>query len=186
MQTMASESTAAADWRPRPGDAARALSRPGIVGRAGRFLATGLVAGLALFHSQLLWQRIADLTLFEPLVALRWSAAVLLAAGFAYLHRAGVSVLWGHKALILWLLVLLCHAGTVAPAEGVHQALAEPGLLLAVSLWGFALRAVLGDLGREFGGAPRRARFLPASRLGRPRRDPRFLEPFSPRPPPAA
>ena len=37
-------------------------------------LAAGLVAGLTVFHGQLLGQRIADLTLLEPLVALRWGA----------------------------------------------------------------------------------------------------------------
>ena len=153
------------------------------MGRIGRFLAAGLVAGLVLFHSQLLWQRIASFTLFEPLIALRWGVAALLLAGFVYLQRAGVSVIWGHKALILWLLVLLCHAGTVSPAWG-HQPLAEPELLLAISLWGFALRVILGELDRV--AVVRLIARLPLS--GRPPGvpcDPRFLEPLSPRPPPA-
>ena len=155
------------------------------MGRIGRFLAAGLVAGLVLFHSQLLWQRIASFTLFEPLVAVRWCAAMLLLAGFVGLQRAGVSVIWGHKALILWLLVLLCHAGAVSPASG-HQPLAEPGLLLAISLWGFALRVILGELDRlAGGGVPLGARLLPTDRPPGLPRDPRFLEPLSPRPPPA-
>ncbi len=144
----------------------------------------GLVAGLALFHSQLLWQRIASFTLFEPLVALRWSVAGLLVVGFVTLGRAGVSVIWGHKALILWLLVLLCHAGAVGPVG--HQPPAEPGLLLALSLWGFTLRAILGELDRlAGGGTPRLVRILSPGRPPGLPRDPRFLELLSPRPPPA-
>jgi len=167
------------------GDAARRLRATGSRRRLSRFVAAGLVAGLALFHSQLLWQRIASFTLFEPLVALRWGIAALLLAGFVCLERAGVSVIWGHKAMILWLLVLLCHAGMVAPV-GSHPPLAEPGLLLALSVWGFALRLILGELDRLFGGtAPLFARLLPASRTPALPRDPRFRELLSPRPPPA-
>ena len=157
---------------------------PSVTGRLGRFLATSLVASLAFFHSHLLWQRIASFTLFEPLVALRWGGAALLFAGFVCLQRAGISVIWGHKALILWLLVLLCHAGAIAPVEG-HQPLAEPGLLLAVS---FSELCPVDD--------PRRSSTAWASATRPPRGScrhtiwplypatPRFLEPLSPRPPP--
>ncbi len=133
----------------------------------------------------MLWQRIVSFTLFEPWVALRWAAATLLFAAFVYLQRAGISVFWGHRALILWLLVLLCHAGAMAPADG-HQPLAEPGLLLAVSLWGFALRAILGELERLAGGRiPDFAPLLPAGHPPARPCAPGFLEPLSPRPPPA-
>ncbi len=151
----------------------------------GKVLVSGLVAGLALLHGQLLWQRIASYTLLEPLVALRWGVAMLVLAGFVYLRRAGISVVLGHKALILWLLVLLVHVGTVVPAEG-HQPLAEPGLLLAVSLWSFALRAILGELDRLAGGRiPCFARILPAGRPPALPRDPELAASLYPRPPPA-
>ncbi len=182
---MPSEFPGSAGRQPPNGGTAPESQTSGVKGRLGRFLAVALVAGLALFHSQLLWQRLASFTLFEPLVALRWGVAALVLAGFVCLQRAGVSVVWGHKALILWLLVLLCHAGAVWPACS-HQPLAEPGLLLALSLSGFALRAILGELDRLAGGAvPLFARILPASRPPGLPRDPRFLEPLSPRPPPA-
>ena len=143
----------------------------------------GLVAGLTLFHSQLLWQRITSLTLFEPMVALRWGAAALLIAGFVYLQRAGVSVVWGHKALVLWLLVLLCHAGVVWPAGG-HQPLAEPELLLALSLWGFALRALLTERDRLVEDVLLIARLRPVGRPPGLPCDPWLLASLSPRPPP--
>lgn len=173
------------DRQPRHGGAAKKPNGSGFGRRLGRFVATVLVVGLGLLHSQLLWQRIASSTLFEPLVALRWGAAALVIAGFVYLKRAGVSVIWGHKALILWLLVLVCHAGAVGPVEG-HQPLAEPGLLLVLSLCGLALRAILGELDRLAGGGVARLVRLPASRPPGLPRDPRFLELLSPRPPPAA
>lgn len=180
---MASAPKAASHRQPHLKGAARTSRRPSVMGRLGRFLATGLVAVLALLHSQLLWQRIASFTLFEPLVALRWGAAVLLLAGFVYLQRAGVSVIWGHKALVLWLLVLLCHAGAVAPVES-HQPLAEPGLLLAISFWSFALWAILGMSDRLGNGNITFPRILSAGNLPALPRDPRFLELLSPRPPP--
>ncbi len=147
-------------------------------------MATGLVVFLALFHSQLLWNRIASFTLFEPLVALRWGIAALLLVGFVFLQRAGVSVIWSHKALILWLLVLLCHAGAVGPIEG-HQPLAEPGVLLALSLWGFTLRVVFGEFDRPAGGAvPLSAGLLLSDRPPGLPGDPGCLGPLSPRAPP--
>lgn len=180
---MATEAPLATD-RASSRDAVRTRSSSDTIGRLGKLLATGMVAALVLLHGQLLWQRIASLTLFEPLVALRWGVAALLSAAFVYLHRAGISVVWGHKALILWLLVLLCHAGMVAPAPD-HQPLAEPGVLLALSLWGFALRAILGELDRLAGGiVPRFAYVRPAGRPPGPARATAFLEPLSPRPPP--
>ncbi len=172
-----------------PDTAARATLDPGSAGRstnlrrlAGRLAAAGLVVGLALYHGQLLGQRIADLTLLEPLVALRWGAAALLVFGLLHLQRAGVSLVWGRRALILWLLVLLLHAGSV-PVVDV-QLLAEPGLLLTLPFWAFALRVILGER-REAAGAPPPA-FLPAfrDRPARPPREPGLLAPLSPRAPP--
>ena len=169
-----------ADLRPLSRVRTRGTSAAGVARRLGRVVASGLVAALVLLHGQLLWQRIASLTLFEPWVALRWGIAAGAFAGFVYLQRAGVSVVRGHRALVLWLLVLVCHA-SVLPAAS-QQLLAEPGLMLAVSLSGFALRAFLED---------RRAAVPLALRGHRARRAtarPRaliFLEPLSPRPPPA-
>ncbi len=180
---MPTKSPVAADRQP-PSDAVGASY--GVAVRLARLLAAGLVVGLALFHSQLLWHRIASFTLFEPLIAVRWGIAALLLAGFACLQRAGVSVIWGHKALILWLLVLLCHSGAVGLAEG-HQLLAEPGVLLAFSLWGFTLRVILGDLDRMAGRVvPQLAGFLLSDRPPGLPADPGCLGSLSPRAPPVA
>lgn len=158
---------------------------PSVKRRLGQLAGSSLLIVLTMFHSQLLWKRITTLTLFEPLVALRWFTAALLLAGFVYLRRAGVSVIWGRKALILWLLVLLCHAGAMSPTD--HLPLAEPGLLFALSLWGFALRAILNELDRLT--AERDRSFSWTLVVSRPPgllADPRVLQLLSPRPPPAA
>ncbi len=165
-----------------PAKRARALDAKRYLGKA---LASGLVAGIALLHGQMLWQRIASFTLLEPLVALRWGAAALIFAGFVCLRRAGISIVLGHKASVLWLLVLLLHASTVAPAEG-HQPLAEPGLLLAISLCGFALQTILGERDRLTGGrASDRVRMLPAGRPPGLPHEAEFAASLYPRPPPA-
>ncbi len=173
-----SQSTARATDDPGPAGWSTATRRI-----AGRGAVAGLIAGLTLYHGQLLGQRIADLTLLEPFVALRWGAAALMVFGLVHLQRSGVSLVWGRRALILWLLVLLLHAGSV-PAVDV-QLLAEPGLLLTLPLWAFALRVVLGER-RGAGGVPSLA-FLPAfrDRPARPPREPGLLAPLSPRAPPA-
>ncbi len=182
---MSTGPSASASGQSLHGDPARRVRIPEASGRLGKLLASVLVAGLVLFHGRMLWQRVASFSLFEPWVALRWAAAALLLGAFVSLQRTGISVLWGHKALILWLLVLLCHAGAVAPPDG-HQALAEPGLLLAVSLWGFALRAILGELKRLVASAP--PSLAPFSSAACPPGlpcAPGSLTRLSPRPPPA-
>lgn len=159
---------------------ARRTGTAGVARRLGKLLASGLVAALVLAHGQLLWQRIASSTLFEPWVALRWALTIAAIAGFIRLQRAGISIVWGRQALILWLLVLVCHAGVLSPA-GDRQPLVEPSLLLAVSLSGLALQAIFGGRRAAMAIAPR------ARVARRPAVRPRaliLLEPLSPRPPP--
>jgi hypothetical protein len=75
------------------------------------------VAGLVLLHVAILWARITQGRLGEPAIALRWAAAVVLLLALVALRRRGVSLLWGRRALVFWMLVLLLHAGTSLPAE---------------------------------------------------------------------
>ena len=158
-------------------------SAPGLSARqlAGRLATCGVIAGLVLFHAQLLWQRISSVTLLEPLVALRWSAAALMVVAFVYLQRSGISVVWGHKALILWLLVLVLHAGLMPVEAGALQP-AEP-VLLAISLLGLALSTI--HVARPtLAAAPRSGR-RPFDDPGGLSAEPGFFAPLSPRPPPA-
>lgn len=96
---------------------------------------SALMAVVVLYHAFLLWQRVADLTLLEPAVAARWLATLLLLLALSRLHQRGVPLLWGRKALVFWLLVLLLHVSFYGPlAEGVEASIdiQRAGLMLAL------------------------------------------------------
>lgn len=111
----------------QPLSASRASGRQGPRRVAAERHRLGLVAGPAtatlvvLYHAFLLWQRIADLTLLEPAVAARWVFTLIFLLGLARLHQRGVPLVWGRKALVFWLLVLLLHLSFYGPlAEKVQ------------------------------------------------------------------
>lgn len=64
---------------------------------------------LAVFHAVLLWERLWDLSIFRPDVALRWGSAGALLGGALWLRSRGVSLLRGRNAGVFWMLVLLLH-----------------------------------------------------------------------------
>ena len=81
-------------------------------------LAIGIAAlAIAALHLWILVGQLASGELFEPLVALRWLASGLLVAIGWRLRRAGLSLLRGRAALVLWLMVALLHATLATPAE---------------------------------------------------------------------
>jgi hypothetical protein len=91
--------------------------RPG--GLAGRVLRTALLGGvvaLVAFHAALLWSHALAGRLADPAVALRWAASLGIVALFVALRRSGVPLLWGRRALVLWLLVAMLHAWAARPA----------------------------------------------------------------------
>lgn len=100
-------------------DSLTALLPAPLTVRASQLLA-GFAAVLAVFHSWLLWRRLADGVLLEPRVGLRWVAGVVLVGALAWLRSQGVPLLWGRRALGFWTLVLLLHAGTAAEAARVE------------------------------------------------------------------
>jgi len=102
------------------------------LGMAFGSLTTG---ALVAFHAVLLWARIRDLSIFQPLVALEWLAGLLMLVVLWHLRRQRVPLFRGRKALAFWLLVLLLHLIAAPPAAGW---VAEPsGLLLALpATWG--------------------------------------------------
>ena len=76
------------------------------------------LAALALFHVSLLWTRLVDGQLLDPLVAVRWLGAAALTGGLIALRRRGVSLVTGRRALVVWLLVVLLH-WSATPAVAV-------------------------------------------------------------------
>ena len=135
---------------------------------------------VVLYHAILLWQRVADLTLLEPAIAARWLATLLLLLGLFRLHHRGVPLIWGRKALVFWLLVLLLHVSFYGPlAEGVEAnfdieraglMLALPATVVVVALAAVCLALLAGFLGVLAVQSPPTFRFstLQAVRLCRP------------------
>lgn len=105
--------------------AGRAVSLSGLL-KLG-FAALAFV--LVVFHVLLLWRRVADASLLEPEVALRWLAACLLMAAPLAALKAGIRLLEGRRAVIFWLLVLLLHVNVPAVADPAALSPAAPALL---------------------------------------------------------
>jgi hypothetical protein len=99
-------------------------------------LGLAVAATLVVLHASLLWDRVVQGRLSDPVVALRWLAAVVLMGALLALRRRGVSLLWGRRALVFWLLVLLLHAGAAVPQD--------PGPRLAPEQLLFVLPAAVG------------------------------------------
>jgi hypothetical protein len=151
--------------------------------RAARWTLRAAGAGLALFHAALLAGRLADDSIAEPGVGLRWGLAALLGALAVDLRRRGLPLFHGRSGLVFWLLALLLHVGALpapSPVRSEELLLALPaGALAALAAGGLLARAV-GSATRP-GRAPVRIATAPARR--------RAVAPLArrcaPRPPPA-
>ena len=101
-----------------------------------------VVCALVAYHLVLFWDRVADQSLFQPQVALRWLLTLVFVWVAWRFRGAGVPILRGRKALVFWLMVALLHASFVGPlaeeglgtsAEGgeLSLLLVVPGILVA-------------------------------------------------------
>ena len=118
----------------------------------GGFALTGLIVA---FHGGLLWQRLVDGSLLEPVVVARWAVSALLCVALLRLWRNGLPLLRGRRAGVIWLIVALLHVLTPgAPAPAVEQ-LAD-GLLPASLALLACLSLCLVAAGRDGSSSPRR------------------------------
>jgi hypothetical protein len=159
---------------------------------AGILLRSATVA-LVAFHVWLLRAHLVSGQFLEPAVAARWIGAVLILVAFCALHRRGVPLLWGRRAIVLWLLVILLHVSASRPSSiQIRDALALPaaaattalptGLLPLLTGLGLALLAArrrreAGALG-AIRAAPAGIAPVPSTRTG-------AVVELSSRPPPA-
>lgn len=185
--------TAPRDGRSVPNVVSRQASRGRRQGLAPRVrplvsgFALAAVVTLVVLHVAVLWERVIQGRLSDPVVGLRWLGAAVLTAGLLVLRRRGVPLLWGRRALVFWLLVLLLHAGAVGPDDAGLRA--DPVRLLfvlpaSVAPLGLLLVLIVAQPVRLVLGLP------PASRargvLGGPATPQGvFLLALAPRPPPA-
>lgn len=113
--------------------------------RTARSLAAGLLAvggaALVVFHAALLWRRLLDGSLLDPMVAGRWAATLLLAGWLVALRRARVSLWRGDRARAFWVLVLLLHA--VPALAGGTEGIARHGQGLLLVLPGAVATSLL-------------------------------------------
>jgi hypothetical protein len=163
------------------GDLARRVAHA-----AGRVAFWALVA----FHTGLLSVHLIQGRLLEPQTAGRWIVAVLLLAGFHRLSSLGLPLVFGQRAVVLWLLVILlhCHAGWANGSTSLD--LAVPETLGALSQLAGSL-TVLGALLVVLLIALERLRRDGRAALAAPvilagLASPGFVFRFAPRPPPLA
>ena len=113
-----------------------------------RLLRSGLLlffASIGFFHLLILWSRLSDGSVLEPLVVARWITSVAILATFSGLRRRGVSVFHWRAALILWLLVILIHGIGLVPGAAALQAM--PGeVVLAATPIGVAVASALAAI----------------------------------------
>lgn len=119
--------------------------------RLGRLLVIGGGVALGALHIAVLFRRVADGTLLEPLVMVQWLVALALVMVVGALRRRGVSVFRGRRAAAFWIVVALMHGvvslpggpGVVGVFDPVPMADALP---LGVGLLAGVLVALVGLL----------------------------------------
>jgi hypothetical protein len=151
------------------------------------------VSALASFHVWLLVTQFGTGTISDPDVAFRWVAGALILTGFALLRRLGIPLLWGRRAVVLWLFVVLLHLHAFgSPTDWAAEMSAIPEAVTAVAAR-VALGPICAALGllllvrqaQRRGSELRSPRLLPirVAVLGAPAKG--YLPQSSIRPPPA-
>ncbi len=96
-----------------------------------------MTAALVAFHGGLLWRRLVDGSLLQPIVVARWAASVVLILALLQLWSKGLPVLRGRRAGVLWLVVVLLHAFTPGGSLPAVEPVAEGLLPAALALLAF-------------------------------------------------
>jgi hypothetical protein len=80
------------------------------VARSARIAFSALFWLLVVFHLGLVVQRVGAGELFEVGVLVRYGLSFVLLVGLWALRRQGHSLLWGRRALVVWLAIFMLHA----------------------------------------------------------------------------
>jgi hypothetical protein len=152
-----------------------------------------LFASLLVYHAGLLGTHVLDGRLLHPATSMRWFAGAFLLTGFLALRRLGVPLVWGRKAVVLWLLVVFLHghAALSPPATGEEWAATQAplGVLttevigILVVVFGVGLVAALR---RTRAGSTRAVGWMRVAALSWQATDSGFFLVCSARPPPSS
>ena len=141
----------------------------GLIGAWRRLVGIGgflLAAVVTVFHGRLLWQRLIDGSLLQPIVVARWALSALLVVALLRLWSKGLPILRGRRAGVVWMVVVLLHAfapGGSLPAVGP---VADGMLPAALALLTFLAIGLVGARAADVG-ATRRATPRSQPRPGR-------------------
>ena len=141
------------------------------------------------FHVWLFVSQIGDGSLADAGLLARWGVAAALVAALWYLRRQNVSLVWGRKAVAIWLLAAVLHGPSLGDrlANIDTMATAEAAVALIQVAAGTALITLLA-LALLIRRRPVAAAVWwprPTGRSARLALDPLSSAPFAPRPPPA-
>jgi hypothetical protein len=152
-----------------------------------RRILTATGALLALFHVWLFASQMADGHLTDAGLLLRWAVAIALVAGLWQLRRQGASLVWGRKAVSVWLLAAVLHGPALRDrvAAADSPTASDIAAVLVQVTSGLTIAAVLCAGILLAGVRPRQVAlhphlFLTPAGLNHPV----SREPFAPRPPP--
>lgn len=153
----------------------------------------GASAILVLFHVWLLGGQVWAGQLADPGRLLRWVGAVGLFAAIVALRRQGGSIVFGRKALVIWLLAGLLHGPALSDRIDALGVPALPGVAATLTQIAVASAAALGlallvgwRAARRKSDALLRTDLVVNARPTIHTLSPHALLPVAPRPPPRA
>jgi len=147
-------------------------------------------AALAAFHVWLFAGQVWSGALTDPGLIFRWLVAAGLIGGLIVLKRQGESVVWGRKAVALWVLAALLHGPALATRIESPGSVPIPEIVVTLTQTLAGLVALVG-LGLVLAGlgARRRPAFVAIGRLAACASTPVLHlsagHRFAPRPPPS-
>jgi hypothetical protein len=87
------------------------------VARVASWTATSCALLLIGFHALIFWRHLLSGALADPGKGLAWAIGFVLFGFMVALRRAGVPLLWGRRALVVWIMVALLHVGALKPGH---------------------------------------------------------------------
>lgn len=122
-------------------------------------------AALTAFHVWLFAGQVWSGALTDPSLAFRWVLAIGLVAGLLLIRRQGASLVWGRKAIAMWVLAALLHGPALASRAGEAGPTPVPEVVVSLTQ---ALVGLVGLVGLVLLGAWRRVRPATATRVSSP------------------